>query len=111
MEETPMPLRPLRLLTLATGALAACSMIPAVPGAATVLVTEAGKVTQCEFLGSTTVSVLHKIAGLERGVESVDEDLTKVAQNTAIESGGDTLVPLGPVSEGRRKFGIYKCRR
>lgn len=106
----PPALAALAFAVALAGPLAACTMIPPSPGAETVVVTEAAKVTQCESLGNTTVSVLHKIAGLERGVESVDEDITKVARNTAIDAGGDTLVPLGAVVEGRRKFGIYKCR-
>lgn len=91
--------------------LSGCTMIPPVPGAEAVVVAEPWKITECESRGTATASVLHKVGFLERLPEVVEEELARVASNTAVELGGDTIVPQGPVVEGRRKFSVYKCRR
>jgi hypothetical protein len=88
-----------------------CTMIPPVPGAEAVVVAEPWKIVECESRGTATASVLHKVGVLERLPEVVEDELARVAKNTAVELGGDTIVPQGPVVEGRRKFGVYKCRR
>lgn len=92
-------------------ALPGCTMIPPVPGAEAVVVGEPAKIVECESRGTATASVLHKVGVLERLPEVVEDELARVAKNTAVELGGDTIVPNGPVVDGRRKFSVYKCRR
>jgi hypothetical protein len=91
--------------------LSGCTMIQPVPGAEAVVVGDPFKIENCALRGSATASVVHKVGFLERLPEVVEDDLARVAANTAVELGGDTIVPQGAVSEGRRKFSVYKCRR
>ena len=99
------------LIVIATAALAACTLIPMKPGADKVVVSEESKVAACENKGATSVSVIHQAGGFNRLPEVVADDLARLASNDAVELGGDTIVPLGAVAEGKRKFGIYKCRK
>lgn len=107
----PKPSNHLSVFLALSVALPGCTMIPPVPGAEAVVVAEPWKIVECEARGTATASVLHKVGFLERLPEVVEDELARVASNTAIELGGDTIVPQGPVVDGRRKFGVYKCRR
>jgi hypothetical protein len=86
-------------------------MIPMKPGADKVVVSEEAKVAACEARGATTVGVLHQVGGIPRLPEVVADELARLASNDAVEMGGDTIVPQGPVADGKRKFAIFKCRK
>jgi hypothetical protein len=45
-----------------------------------------------------------------RNDEKVIGELLTLAQNSAVDLGGDTLVAEGGPSEGTQKFRIYKCK-
>ena len=66
-------------------------------------------VSNCSKLGTTNVSVTHKIGIITRGDETVTEELVIVAKNSAAKRGGDSIVANGPVVEGKMSFDIYKC--
>jgi hypothetical protein len=91
--------------------LSACTLIPMKPGADKVVVSEESKVAACDNKGATTVSVIHQAGGFNRLPEVVADDLARLASNDAVDLGGDTIVPIGAVADGKRKFGIYKCRK
>jgi hypothetical protein len=104
-----LPRSAITLLVFAT-ALSACTLIPTQPGADQVVVADESKVAGCEARGATNVSVIHEVGGFHRLPDVVADELARLASNTAVDMGGDTLVAQGPVVEGKRKFAIYKCR-
>ena len=88
----------------------ACSWVAVEPGAEDVLVLPAERLTaQCKSLGSVTVSVLEKVAVLERHDEEVIQDLNVLARNHAAKTGGDTVVARGPVEDGARRYEVFRC--
>lgn len=89
--------------------LAGCSMITAKPGAEEIRVLGEDRVSECESLGSVKVSVLDRVMGLDRHEEDVEDNLETLARNHAIEKDGDTISPLGPIEDGERRFGVYRC--
>ncbi len=64
----------------------------------------------CKRIGKTTVSTLSKLAGMSRHQESMQDELNKLARNSAVELGGDTVAPLSPIENGRQVFGVYHCK-
>lgn len=97
-------------LTLVT--LAACAdFVPLKPGAEAVNVTYLGNTANCVAHGSVHVSVLNKIGPINRSEFSVEDELATLARNSALESGGNTIAPTGPVVEGGRDFNIYICHK
>ena len=102
--------RPLAYLPLACLLLSACSWIALEPGAEDVLVLPANRLpADCKSLGTVTVSVLEKVGVLERHDEEVIEDLDVLARNHAATRGGDTAVARGPVTNGERRYEIFRC--
>ncbi|MDQ6961766.1 MAG: DUF4156 domain-containing protein [Mariprofundaceae bacterium] len=68
-----------------------------------------GEVSTCKHLGQTTVSVLDKVAFIEREKDSVEENLQILARNSAAEMHGDTIVTASLVNDGKQTYDIYKC--
>ena len=88
----------------------ASSMIDVRPGSDKVAAATPAQVGQCRHLGKTTVSVLSKVGFVDRSIEAVDANLLQLARNSAVDMGGDTVVPGARPTVGRRVFDVYKCR-
>jgi len=101
-------LKNLGLITLLL-AVAACTWVRPEAGAEDVLVLPESRVSDCERLGSVEVSVLARVAGMDRHEEEVESDLRVLARNHAAERGGDTVAPLSEIKEGKQRYGIYSC--
>ena len=98
------------MAVIVTMALAACSdLVQLKPGAEAVHVSNMASVGNCTARGSVHVSVLNKIGPLNRSELSVEDELADLARNSAMESGGDTVAPSGPVVDGGRDFNVYVC--
>jgi len=69
----------------------------------------AGEVTSCKKLGTTTASVLGKVLGIDRPIESMTKELQTIARNSASNMGGDTIVPLTKIENGKQSYDVYKC--
>lgn len=90
-------------------ALTACTWIKPSPEGEAVRVLGADDVGACQKLGDTTVSLLHKVAGINRSAEKVRKELETMARNSAATMGGDAVVATSPVNEGEQSFDVYEC--
>jgi len=98
------------IVLLACAATSGCTWVKPVPGASTVTLVLPTHVSNCKRLGTTTSQVKARVGSINRNDEKVTGELLTLAQNSAVEVGGDTLVTDGAPSEGTQKFIIYKCR-
>jgi hypothetical protein len=87
----------------------ACSWVTLTPGGEKVRVLDADEVATCQELGKTIVSSMAKVAGINRNEEQIEKELAMLARNAAADMGGDTVVPIDAVKEGRRSYTVYKC--
>lgn len=104
-------IRPVLLAVFATALLAGCSWVDLKPGADRVNLRSSSQVHSCERLGATTTSVRDRVGFYNRNSDKVGEELADLARNSALELGGDTIVPDGPIDDGERRFIIYRCLR
>ena len=89
--------------------LSACSWVQVTTGGQAVrLVQSKNDVTGCKELGTTNTAVMSKFF-IERDHNKVARELADLARNTAAELGGDTIVPISDINDGKRTFGVYKC--
>jgi hypothetical protein len=74
-------------------------------------VLEPSGIATCRKLGKTTVSVKAKLAGIKRKEAKVKTELEYQARNSAAADfeGGDTVVAISAVTDGKQKFDVYKC--
>jgi len=66
-------------------------------------------VAGCKNVGKTTVNTLAKLAGLDRHQESMQDELSRLARNSAVQLGGDTVVPITGIKDGEQVFAVYRC--
>ncbi len=99
----------LAILFTALTVLSACSTFKLSAGGEKVRVLDPNEVSTCREVGKTNVSVTPAIVGIPRSEEVVGKELRAVARNRASELGGDTIVPLTVIEEGKQTFVVYKC--
>lgn len=97
------------LITMLLLLLTSCAWVELTSAGKKVRVLDVHEVTTCKRIGRTTAKVKHSVAGLERKLKAVEENLEMLARNAAAEMGGDTIVIASPVKEGSRQFRVYKC--
>ena len=91
--------------------ISACTWIEPTKESLNVILVKPGNVSNCQKLGTTLVTVTHKVGILTRDEKAVTEDLITVAKNNAAKKGGDSIVARGENVEGKMGFDIYKCNR
>jgi hypothetical protein len=73
-----------------------------------VRVLEPDEVSSCRELGKTNTSVTATIV-VDRPIESITKELRIIGRNAAAGMGGDTIVPLTVIDQGKQSFVVYKC--
>lgn len=100
------------LVMLLAGLVSGCSFVNvSEKGESVRLVTIYDITGNCERKGSTVVSVKDSVVGIDRSQEKIDAELIILARNSAPDVGGDTIVREERLSDGKQRFGVYKCRR
>ena len=88
--------------------LSACSSLKLTDGGEKVRVLEPAEVSTCKNMGRTNTSVTARVI-IERPADTIAEELSIVARNSAARMGGDTIVPLTIIENGEQTFVVYKC--
>ncbi|MCW8890556.1 MAG: DUF4156 domain-containing protein [Sedimenticola sp.] len=86
-----------------------CTWVKPTPEGEKVRVLDADEVSTCKELGATNVSLMDKVAGINRNAEKVQKELETLARTSAARMGGDTVVADSAVKEGQQRFIVYKC--
>jgi len=87
-----------------------CAWVDLRPEGRDVRVTDTDAVVRCELKGRTTVKTAHRVLFFPRRSLRVEEELRILARNEAANLDGDTVVPLTDIEDGRRVYGVYRCR-
>ena len=89
--------------------LSSCAWVKVTPnGVGVRLVQSARSVEPCKKLGTVNTKVVNKVV-FSRDMEKVAGELADLARNEAALMGGDTIIPISEIIEGRRSFGVYQC--
>ena len=89
--------------------LAGCATVDLTPEGEKIRVLAPGEVSSCRELGKTNTSVTAKALGIPRPPETIKKELESIARNSASSMGGDTIVPLTVITDGKQSFVVYKC--
>jgi len=54
---------------------------------------------------------VHEVAAIPRHPDAVQENVNVTARNSAASMGGDTIVPVAPLADGKQTFEVYRCMR
>ncbi|HFD79512.1 MAG TPA: hypothetical protein ENK05_03820 [Gammaproteobacteria bacterium] len=91
--------------------LPACSWLRSGVSPEEVRLATADEVRACSERGTVDVSVYDRPSELKRGEAALAGELLSLARQSAVQLGGDTLVPHGAIVDGSRVYGVYRCRR
>ncbi|MBP6366940.1 MAG: DUF4156 domain-containing protein [Nitrosomonas sp.] len=72
------------------------------------LVQSAKAVEPCKKIGKVNTKVVSEVV-FSRDAEKVAGELADLARNEAATLGGDTIVPISEINDGRRSFDVYQC--
>ena len=72
------------------------------------LVQSAKAVEPCKRLGKVNAKVVSRVI-FSRDADKVAEELADLARNEAALMGGDTIIPISEIGDGRRSFAVYQC--
>lgn len=97
------------LVVLLTMYVAACTWVDVSPQGEKVRVLTAIEVSACEHVGKTTVNTAAKVVGIGRHASKVQSELNTLARNSAMEIGGDVVVPVDTPIDARQVFDVYRC--
>lgn len=62
----------------------------------------------CKKMGNVNSKVISQFI-FDRDAEKVAGELADLARNEAALMGGDTIVPVSKIIDGRRSFAVYQC--
>lgn len=93
-------------LLLVTG----CTWVKPEPGSERVRIVTAEEAAGCQRIGTASASVRDRVLAVQRKPGKVAAELDTLARGSALDLGGDTLVPAGPVVDGKRDYIVYRCR-
>jgi hypothetical protein len=88
----------------------ACTWVKATPSGQKVVVAQAGTVDSCENKGEVESALKSRVGGFERNATKVKDEIETLARNEAAKMGGDTIVALSNVRDGKQNYGVYRCR-
>jgi hypothetical protein len=101
---------PLSAIILGTLALGACTFVPVSNEGEQVRVATSADVRGCQHLGSTTVTISERVGFVNRPPEKLQQEAEATARNAAaVDWNANTIVPRGPVQDGRQVFDVYRC--
>ncbi|BAU48826.1 hypothetical protein SVA_2276 [Sulfurifustis variabilis] len=90
-------------------ALAGCVFVQPTVEGKKVRVLTAGEVERCRLVSTLTAQVTDRIGNIPRSREAVEDDVLQHAKNEAAVLGGDTIVAVSELAEGRQTFNVYSC--
>jgi len=99
-------------MALAGGALlvlSGCSFVQLEEGADKVRVLEPERTQKCDREGKTTVSTAKRILFIPRGEKAIENDLDRLARNSAVDLGGDTVYRDTAIEDGQAVYQVYDC--
>ena len=97
------------VVLMAVSLVSACTWVKLTGEGEKVRVLSAEEAKNCKKLGKTRAMLKDKIAGVSRNSEKVRKELETLARNSAVDMGGDTVVPASEVEDGKQVFDVYRC--
>ncbi len=89
--------------------LSACTWVDLNTSGERVSVVTAELAQMCRPVGKAHAQVMDTAAGFKRSAEKVAKELETIARNTAADLGGNAIVPVSPVVDGKRDYDVFQC--
>lgn len=97
------------LVSVMTIFFSACNWVQLTSAGRNVELATAAAVQTCQRIGSTEAETLDKLVLVERGSNTLQQELVTLARNEAGDLGGNRVVPESVITDGVQTFGVYRC--
>ncbi len=97
------------LLALTAAAGGGCTWVQVTDAGEAVRVGTAEQVSDCERVGRVSAVTRQRVLGIPRSGAKVRRELFALARNEAGTLGGDVIVPIDELEDGRRSFSVWRC--
>lgn len=98
-------------LVLALPALISCTWVKPTEEGEGVTASTLNEIVNCRVVGTAVVALRDRVWRFDRNREKVQLELETLARNRAAVLNGDTVVPIGPITEGEREYRVYSCEQ
>lgn len=96
------------ILTILTVTAQGCTWVKVSEEAAAIPILPAGRVSDCQRLGTVNTSVKAYIAGVGRNEKKVETELDNLARKEALKLNANSLVRLS-IEKGQGEYVAYRC--
>jgi hypothetical protein len=87
----------------------ACTWVQLSSAGEGVEIRTAAQVANCQRLGVASSTTMDRLLVVDRNSERQQEELYILARNEAGSMGGNAVVPVTNVTNGRQRFEVYSC--
>ena len=86
-----------------------CALVSLTPEGEQIRILDPAEVSSCRKLGTTAAATTAAALGHDRPIETITNELRITAQNGAAKMGGDTIVALTIIENGKQTYEVYRC--
>ena len=86
-----------------------CTWVPLTDEGGKVRILQASAVADCQKISTVNSKTADRVVIFARSDRKVREELESLARNEAADSGGNAIVPIATMANGRQSFDVYRC--
>lgn len=87
-----------------------CTWVPLSDEGAKVRILRADTAGDCQKISTISSKTADRVIFFARSERKMREELESLARNEAADSGGNAILPIGTMANGRQSFDIYRCQ-
>ena len=87
-----------------------CTWVPLTDKGRDVRILQASQAADCQKVGTVHCKTADRVVIFARSDRKMREELESLARNEAAELGGNGIVPIGTMKDGRKSFDAYRCQ-
>ena len=87
-----------------------CTWVPVTDKGENVRILQASAVADCQKLSTISAKTADRVVIFARSDRKVREELESLARNEAAAGGGNAIVPIRTVENGRQSFDVFRCQ-
>ena len=87
-----------------------CTWVPLTDEGENVRIRQASAAADCQKIATVSAKTADRVVIFARSDRKVREELESLARNEAADKGGNAIVPIGTMANGRQSFDVFRCQ-
>ena len=98
------------IMCAVTASTLGCTWVPLTDEGGNVRTLQANAAEDCQKISTVSSKTADRVVIFARSDRKVREELESLARNEAADAGGNAIVPIGTMTNGRQSFDVYRCQ-